>query len=47
MLVALLLGKERLETRGGVSIEFGTGKGSEGARGDAVTRLRDVADREE
>ncbi len=47
MLVAVLLGKEGMEARGGVSTVFGTEKGSECAPGDAVTRLWDVADREE
>ncbi len=47
MLVAVLLRKEEMEARSGVSTGFGTEKGSECAPGDAVTRLRDVADCEE
>ncbi len=43
----MLLGKEGREARDGVSTGFGTGKGSECAHGDAVSRLRDVTDREE
>ncbi len=40
-------GKEGREALDGVSNGFGTGKGSDCAHGDAVTRLRDVADRDE
>ncbi len=46
VLVTGLLGKEEGEARGGVSTGFGAGKSSARVLCDAVTRLRDVADRE-